>query len=96
MCVHVIALRLGHSPAPRLADSGGSVPFTVVFQDRGGAPAMSKALLMSVLVAAIAIPLRAARRTNAVRGAKSTAIQTVAFVLLWTAALHVLYPLLKN
>ncbi len=56
---------------------------------------MHKALLFSILVASIVIPLRAARFTNRGVGLRRLNRQLVAMVALYVLALLFLYPLLK-
>jgi hypothetical protein len=52
---------------------------------------MGKLVLISLLVATIVIPARAARDPNPVRGMKRAVGHTVAFVVCYTAALVFVY-----
>jgi hypothetical protein len=53
---------------------------------------MHKLLLLSILVATIAIPVRAARSTNPVRGLKKAVLQMFAFECFYLVAVVYLYP----
>ena len=53
---------------------------------------MGKLLLMSVMVAMVALPMRAARDGSAVRGLRKTVLWTVAFNVLYLIAVLYVYP----
>jgi hypothetical protein len=57
---------------------------------------MGKGLLMSVLLATVAIPIRAARDPVPARGLRRAALQFAAFVVVWAYALIHLFPLLEK
>ncbi len=53
---------------------------------------MHKLLLLSILLATIAIPVRGARNTNPVRGLKKTVLHMFAFECFYLVAVIYLYP----
>jgi hypothetical protein len=53
---------------------------------------MQKLLLTSVLLASVALPMRAARDRSAVRGLRKTVLWTVAFNVLYLIAILYVYP----
>lgn len=57
---------------------------------------MGKGLLMSVLFATLAIPVRAARDPRPARSLRRAVLQFAAFVVAWACALIHLFPLLEK
>jgi hypothetical protein len=57
---------------------------------------MAKALLMSILAAALAFPISAARDPRPLRGMKRAAVSFVIFVVVWAYALVHVLPYLKD
>jgi hypothetical protein len=55
----------------------------------------AKLLLVSVVVSMIALPILAARNTNATRALKKAVLMVVAFNVLYLLAVRFLYPLLQ-
>jgi hypothetical protein len=55
---------------------------------------MQKLLLMSVLIACVALPIIAARDRNSLRGLKKAVFWVFAFNLMYLLGLVFLYPLL--
>jgi hypothetical protein len=55
----------------------------------------AKLLLLSVIIAMIALPILAARETNAQRGLKKTLLLVLAFNLLYLLAVRFIYPHLQ-
>ena len=53
---------------------------------------MQKLLLISLLVATVALPMRAARDSSAVRGLRKTVLWTVALNVLYLIAILYVYP----
>jgi hypothetical protein len=57
---------------------------------------MEKLLLLSVLIATIAVPVRASRDKSARRGYKKTLIGILAFNTLYVLALRIIYPYISG
>jgi hypothetical protein len=57
---------------------------------------MGKGLLMSILVAALAIPIWAAHDPRPARGMRRMALKFAAFVVVWAYALVHLFPMLNK
>jgi len=57
---------------------------------------MGKGLLMSVLLATLAIPAHAARDPRSARGMGRAALQFAAFVVAWAYAVGHVFPLLDK
>lgn len=57
---------------------------------------MGKGLLMSILVAMVAIPLLSARDPQPRRGARRTAVRITVFVVVWAYAVLHFYSALKK
>ena len=57
---------------------------------------MTRLLLLSVMVALVALPVLAARDRHPGRGARRAALLVIAFDVAWAFALAFIYPLLTR